>query len=154
MLGTPFVLTASSPLNSMQRSGKRGQNKAGMCALLRERTKFARSMNQSVSPKLMETHHELKTTSPRSWLIFFKFNFIGVCLMYQQSESVIHINTSILFSHIGYYKLLSGFSCAIQEVLINHLLYTVVCIYHSHPPNPPLPPVISPMVTIRFVQNN
>ena len=47
------------------------------------------------------------------FLLFFTFNFIGVWLMYhvilvsgvQQSELVIHINTSILFSHIGYYTI-------------------------------------------------
>ena len=32
----------------------------------------------------------------------------------QQSESFIYINISILFSHTGYYKLLSRFSCATQ----------------------------------------
>ena len=52
---------------------------------------------------------------------------IGVQLIYnvvlvsgvQQSESVIHINMSVLFSNPGYYKLLSRFSCAIQQVLIS-----------------------------------
>ena len=31
------------------------------------------------------------------------------------------------FFHIGYYKLLSRFSCAIQKVLVNHLFHSVVC---------------------------
>ena len=43
----------------------------------------------------------------------------------QQSESVIPIHISILFFHIGYFKLLSRFSCAIQQVLLNYLFYTV-----------------------------
>ena len=33
----------------------------------------------------------------------------------QPSESVIHINTSILFSHISYYKLLSRVSSAVDS---------------------------------------
>ena len=32
----------------------------------------------------------------------------------QPGQSVMHINIFILFSHIGYYKLLSRFSCALQ----------------------------------------
>ena len=57
----------------------------------------------------------------------------------QQSESVIHINISILFSHRSYYKLLR-FSCAIKSILINYLFYTVVCMCYSHPPNSSLFP--------------
>ena len=41
----------------------------------------------------------------------------------QQSESVIHIHISILFSHIGYYGILSRFPCAIQWVLVSYLFY-------------------------------
>ena len=63
----------------------------------------------------------------------------------QQSESVMHINISIFFSHIGFYTLLSRFSCAIQQVLVHHLFYTVVCMCFSHPPNFSLPSFISPM---------
>ena len=40
----------------------------------------------------------------------------------QQSGAVIHKHIPI-FSHIGYYKLLNRFPCALQWVLINHLLY-------------------------------
>ena len=58
----------------------------------------------------------------------------------QQSESVIHIHISILFPHIGYYKLPNRFSCALQEVLVNHLFYAVVCVCYCHPPNFPPPP--------------
>ena len=47
-----------------------------------------------------------------------KINFIGVLLIYnivfisgvEQSKSVIRINISILYAHVGYYKLLSRFS--------------------------------------------
>ena len=80
-------------------------------------------------------------------LFSFFFCFVGVQLTYnivlvsgiQQSQSVMYINISILFSHICYYKLLSRFSCAIQQVLINHLFYTVVCICYFHPPNSSTP---------------
>ena len=41
----------------------------------------------------------------------------------QQSESIIHTNISILFSHTGYYKLLSRFRCTTQWVLVNHLCF-------------------------------
>ena len=90
-------------------------------------------------------------------LFFFFLNFIGVylqcCISFRctVSESVIHINTSILFSHIGYYKLLSRFSCATQYVLINHLFYSVVCICYPHLSSSLLPATVSPMVTIRLV---
>ena len=36
----------------------------------------------------------------------------------QQSESVTHINTSIIFSHIGYYKQLSRFSVLYSGFLL------------------------------------
>ena len=68
---------------------------------------------------------------------FFKFFWCIVdsqCCMSQgtqQSESVICINISILFSHIGYYKPLSRFSCAMQLVLVNHPLYKAVCLWTS-----------------------
>ena len=43
----------------------------------------------------------------------------------QQSESVIHISTFLVrfFFHIGYYRVLSRISCAIQQVLISYLYY-------------------------------
>ena len=55
----------------------------------------------------------------------FVFNFIGVELIYnvvlvagvQQSDSVIHIHVFILFqifTHIGYYRILSRVPCALQ----------------------------------------
>ena len=92
--------------------------------------------------------------------VFFKFNFIGVQLIYNvilvsgvwQNESVMHINTSILFPYLGYYKLLSRFSCAVQQVLFNYPFYTIVCICYSHFPNFSLPtPTVSSMITIRLV---
>ena len=46
----------------------------------------------------------------------------------QQSESVIRIDMFILFPRVGYYKLLSRFSWAVEQVLVNHLFYTVVCV--------------------------
>ena len=72
-------------------------------------------------------------------------------LSVQQSESVMLITISILFSHIGYYKLLSQCSCAMEQVLINHLFYTVVWMCYSHSPYSSLPAAMSPMVTIRLV---
>ena len=67
-------------------------------------------------------------------LLVFTFNFIGVKLIdkivlvsgVQQSESVIPINTSILFSHIGYCNLLSRFSCAIEEFLFILFIYLFI----------------------------
>ena len=64
--------------------------------------------------------HNCQYSSNSSFLK--KLNFIGVELIYnvvlvsgvEQSELVMNINISILFSHIGYYKLLSRFVCAIQ----------------------------------------
>ena len=70
----------------------------------------------------------------------------------QQSESVIRINTSILFPHMDYYKPLSRFSCAVQEVLLTHLLYPVVYVCYSNPPQFLHPRNgVSPMVTLRLV---
>ena len=40
----------------------------------------------------------------------------------QQSESVIHMPIPI-FSHIGYYRLLCSFPCAIQYVFVNYTFY-------------------------------
>ena len=67
----------------------------------------------------------------------------------QQSESVIHVNISILFSHIGYYKFLSMFSC--YTVGSCYLFYTVVYDIIPTLPIPPSPQTISLMVTIRLV---
>ena len=44
----------------------------------------------------------------------------------QQSDSVIHKHVSILFqifSHLGYYRILSRFPCALQWVLVEYILY-------------------------------
>ena len=62
--------------------------------------------------------------------LFLKFNFIGAYLIYsvvlvsgvQQSESIIPINISILFSYIGYYKQLSRFSWLYSRFLLNRFL--------------------------------
>ena len=49
--------------------------------------------------------------TPKLFLYLFVFTFNVVLVSgVQQSESVTHINISILFSHRGYYKLLSRFS--------------------------------------------
>ena len=55
-------------------------------------------------------------------IISFQKNFTAIELTFNavlvlgvlQSESVIHIYTSILFSHIYYYRPLSRFPCTIQ----------------------------------------
>ena len=68
------------------------------------------------------------------------------------AKSVSHMYAYIhFFSHIGYYKILSKFSCAIQYVLINHLFYTVMCICDFYPSNSSLLTMVAPMVTIRLV---
>ena len=62
----------------------------------------------------------------------FSFNYIGLQLTYnvvlasgvQQSESVIHIH---FLSHISYYRLLSRFLLAIQQVFVNCLFYIQQC---------------------------
>ena len=68
---------------------------------------------------------------------YFK-NFIGGWLTYnvvlasglQQSEPVVHIHISIIFSHTGYYRILSRFPCAISRfLLLVSFVYTAVCIY-------------------------
>ena len=46
----------------------------------------------------------------------------------QQSESVIHINISILFSHRGYYKLLSRFSVLLYGRFSFIIWFTQQCI--------------------------
>ena len=67
----------------------------------------------------------------------FKFNFTGIQLSYnvvlvsgtQQSESDIHINISILFSKLGYYKLLSIFSVLYSRFqLIIYYTWQYVCV--------------------------
>ena len=56
----------------------------------------------------------------------------------EQSKSVIHTNIS-LFSHIGYYKLLSRFSYVLQYLQVNHsVLYSIV--YTLFPPSQFFPP--------------
>ena len=90
---------------------------------------------------------------------FLKFNFIVVELLYnvvlvsgvQQSESVIYVNISILFSHLDHYKQLSRFSCAILQVPVNHLFYTVACMCYSHLSNSSLLSVVSFKVTTKLV---
>ena len=47
-------------------------------------------------------------------------------------------------SHLGHHRVLSGVSCAIQQVLISYLFYTQQCMYVSpnlpvHPTHPPCP---------------
>ena len=49
----------------------------------------------------------------------------NVVLVSVVPESVSVINIYILFSHIGYYKLLSRFSHTVQYVLVNHLYSSV-----------------------------
>ena len=47
----------------------------------------------------------------------------------QQSDSVIHKHVSILFqifSHLGYYRILSSFPCALQWVLVEYILYFLI----------------------------
>ena len=72
-------------------------------------------------------------------ILFFSFTFIGVQLIYnvrlvsgvQQSDSVTHVYSLFFrfFSHIGYHRVLSGVSCAIQEVPGGYVfLYIVVCV--------------------------
>ena len=44
----------------------------------------------------------------------------------QQNDSVIHKHVSILFqifSHLGYYRILNSFPCALQRVLVEYILY-------------------------------
>jgi len=71
------------------------------------------------SKKIIGVEHILSKVYP-SLSLSLSF-LIGVLLTYnvffsgvQQSESVIHRHMSIIFSQIGYYKLLSRFPCAIQ----------------------------------------
>ena len=78
-----------------------------------------------------------KSWSPLYQLFYFIINFIGVQLTdsvvsasgVQQSASVICTHISILFSHIGYYRILSRFHCAIQQVLVIYFICSSVIPY-------------------------
>ena len=74
--------------------------------------------------------------------LFSYLNFNGIEVTYnvgivsglQQSEVVIYIHTTIpsqFFSHIGYYRILSRFPYAIQEVFVAYLFYIQQCLTHN-----------------------
>ena len=74
----------------------------------------------------------------------------------QQSESATctHIYPFFFrfFPHIGYHRVLNRFPWAISRSLLLTVLYIVLGIYQSQPPNPSLPaPTISPLVTISLI---
>ena len=48
------------------------------------------------------------------------------------------------FSHVGHHRALSRVPCAVQQVLISYVLYIIVCICQSQPPNSsPFSPLVS-----------
>ena len=110
--------------------------------------------NDHFLPRVLTS--EKNTLHDLSFVSFSQFNFIGAQLTssvafvsdVQQSESVIQI--LILFAHVGYYKLLSRISCAIQWVPVNHLFYMVMCMCYSHSPNSCLPTTVSPCCNHKF----
>ena len=69
-----------------------------------------------------------------------------------QSESVIHIHISILFPHIGCYKLLNRFPWRVLLIIcfIQWYVY-VIPILLIIPPLLPTPAMVFPMVTLRLV---
>ena len=58
--------------------------------------------------------------------------------------SIVNLQCYSSLFHIGYYRILSRAPCAILSIL-----YTVVCICLSHPPNLSLFHMVSPLITIR-----
>ena len=113
--------------------------------------------------KVIHNNREANSSQKNALCPFYYFYFIGVQLTYNVSliqvySKVIQLYTCIysfffrLFSHTGYYRILSRDPCAIQQVLVGYLFYIQQDV-HAHPTllilSLPLPH-ISPLVTINL----